>query len=142
MDAKTFYAEVAYPNYVEATQHSDDFRRLWNAVVGMNTIAEFVALDRLNYAADLDRETLGNMAADIRKANPPLADLKLCAESLKHVRKLNRASKSGKSTTVGSTAISTGQSSTWAVMVNSQQYDLMDVLHKAFDAIANFPEFN
>jgi hypothetical protein len=42
----------------------------------MNTVAEFVALEQLGYPPRLTRSDLETKANEIRKANPPLCDLK------------------------------------------------------------------
>jgi hypothetical protein len=50
------------------------FRRfIWNAVVSMNTVPEYVALERLNYVQN--RQSVDNESAQIRKAHQPLLDL-------------------------------------------------------------------
>ena len=50
MDASEFFNTVVKRNYQEFTGSSDDFRLLWNAIVSMNTVAEHVALEQLQYA--------------------------------------------------------------------------------------------
>jgi hypothetical protein len=58
MDALEFFEKIAKPNYEEAKRAPDDLRLLWNAVVSLNTIVEFVVLHRCNYEADLERNEL------------------------------------------------------------------------------------
>ena len=69
-----------------------DLRALWNAVLSMNTLAEFVALHRLGYPL-LTRKELDEKAKTIREEVTILETLKQCAETLKHVRKLNNDTK-------------------------------------------------
>jgi hypothetical protein len=53
MDASEFFNTVVKRNYEEwtgFTGNQDDFRLLWNAIVSMNTVPEYLALDELGYA--------------------------------------------------------------------------------------------
>jgi hypothetical protein len=70
MDALEFFEKIAKPNYEEAKRAPDDLRLLWNAVVSLNTIVEFVVLHRCNYEADLERNEL--LKKEIRKKIPEL----------------------------------------------------------------------
>ena len=49
MDSRDFFQDVAARNYYEFFQRHDDKRLLCNAVVSMNSVAEWLALDRLGY---------------------------------------------------------------------------------------------
>ena len=89
MDAADFFRDVVKPNYEAFCVEQNQLQGLWNAVVSMNTVAEYVALDRLGYE-DLKRAKLAKQAEAVRKGNPILLDLKVCADTLKHVRKLER----------------------------------------------------
>jgi hypothetical protein len=133
MDAKEFFDLVVVPNYLDAHQHPDNLRFVCNAITCMNTVAEFVALERLGYPDQLKRESLQNKANEIREGNPPLDDLKFWVETLKHVRKLTNAKDSDHSITASSTAITVSEPSSWL--------HLVDVLDKAFATIKTFPEF-
>jgi hypothetical protein len=38
MDAREFFKTVVIPNYTEFSQHPNDIRLFWNAVISMNTV--------------------------------------------------------------------------------------------------------
>jgi hypothetical protein len=86
MNAAKFFREVVESNYLEFNRNPDDVKMLWNAVVSMNTVPEFVALDRLGYAEKSAGE-LNCAAKAIREREPCLLALKECEETFKHVRK-------------------------------------------------------
>ena len=44
MDTGEFFQNVARRNYFEFFERGDDIRLLWNAVVSMNSVAEYLAL--------------------------------------------------------------------------------------------------
>jgi hypothetical protein len=135
MDAAEYFRTVVKPNYEQFIATPNDLRLLWNAVVSMNTIAEYVALDQLEYAA-VPRHTLDNAAAAIRARNPILSDLKYCAETFKHVRKMSRDGLAPMSLVATSTAVSSGDQTTWQI----GPHDLVTVLRQAFSTIKVFPE--
>jgi hypothetical protein len=66
MDASEFFQIVAEPNYEQLIGDPSDLRSLWNAVVSMNTIAEFLLSIGLNISRLLApllitlRRTYGN----------------------------------------------------------------------------------
>jgi hypothetical protein len=76
MDAYKYFATIAKPNYEDAKRNSDELRFLWNAIVSLNTVPEFLALDQLDYDLDLDRQTLDIEADKIREKFPALRTLK------------------------------------------------------------------
>jgi hypothetical protein len=43
MDAKEFFSAVVVENYKEAIADPANLRKLWNAAVSMNTVAEYLA---------------------------------------------------------------------------------------------------
>jgi hypothetical protein len=43
MDAKEFFSVVVVENYKEAIADPANLRKLWNAAVSMNTVAEYLA---------------------------------------------------------------------------------------------------
>jgi hypothetical protein len=138
MDAREFFETVVKPNYYEAKSRSDDFRLVWNAVVSMNTVPEYVALERLNYKQD--RQAVDNESAQIRNAHQPLSNLKTCADALKHARK-QQHTKVGLYTTpptitVTSTAVNTSEPSTWVI----GGHDLLTLLDQALGTLMCFPE--
>ena len=46
MDARDFFHEVVKPNYDEFFRSPNDIRLLWNVLVSMNTLPEFLALQQ------------------------------------------------------------------------------------------------
>ncbi len=136
MDATEFFNEVAKSNYQEFIRNPGSRYHLWNAVVSMNTVAEYVALDQLGYG-QVPRIKLDEAAKQIRDKHSILNDLKYCAETFKHVRKIKDHPKlgSGFSTLATSTGVS-DDPTTWQI----GQYDPVDVLCRAVAALSNFPE--
>jgi hypothetical protein len=139
MDASEFFNTVVKRNYEEwtgFTGNQDDFRLLWNAIVSMNTVPEYLALDQLGYA-QVSREVLDGTAKQIRDKDKSLIDLKFCAETLKHVRKIPRKQKQGSVTiTISSTIASPIDRDTWTIC----SHDLIDVAERAFKALSALPE--
>jgi hypothetical protein len=141
MDTSEFFNTVVKPNYEEFTRKPDDFSVLWNAIISMHTVAEFLALDQLEYA-DVSRRKLGETANQIRKNDQRLKDLKSCAETLKHVRNIPSAPKQKSNTvalsstnptlTISSTTVSSMDRTTWTI----GPYDLVGVAHQAFAALS------
>jgi hypothetical protein len=125
MDAREFFQNVARRDYFEFFAHPDE-RRLWNAVVSMNSVAEYLALEQLNYAP-ISQNQLTQTAQQIRKQHH-LLDLKFCAETIKHVRKIKDQRGGASFTLTGSSTGITSDRSTW--MING--FDVVDVLQKAF----------
>jgi hypothetical protein len=140
MDATEFFQKIIKPNYEDAVRAPDDLRLLLNAIISMNTVAEFVALDRLGYAK-ISQQELAKRANDIRRQFPSLEDLKFCAETLKHVRKLSNTMTSDFSVTPSSTSISPSQPSTWIIETTYKTYYLKTVADEAFRTIQMLPEF-
>ena len=132
MDAKQFFNEVVAPNYSDAHQDPGNFRFVSNAITCMNTVAEFIALERLGYPPQLERSDLETAANKIRKANPPLCELKYWVETLKHVRKLTNAKGSSHQVTASSTSVSPSNPSTWQ--------HLSDLMERAFTKMKTFKE--
>jgi hypothetical protein len=135
MDAREFFREVVKPNYEESLKNPHSYRLLWNALVSMNTVAEFVALERLEYSPTSRKELM--QSANVLR-DQSLADLKFCVETLKHIRKIEDKPKSNqKFTTVEtSTGILSHDPATWRV----GSYELRDVLRRAFNTLIAFPE--
>jgi hypothetical protein len=125
-----------YEEWTGFTGNQDDFRLLWNAIVSMNTVPEYLALDQLGYA-QVSREVLDDTAKQIRDKDQSLIDLKFCAETLKHVRKIPRKQKQGPVTiTISSTIASPIDRDTWTIC----SHDLIDVAERAFKALSALPE--
>jgi len=138
MDASQFFNTVVKRNYEEFTKNPNDFRSLWNAIVSMNTVPEYMALEQLQYA-QVPREKLDATAEQIRAKDQSIIDLKTCAAALKHVRKTTRSNKQGSFTiTVTSTIASPIDRETWTI----GSYDLVDVAQRAFSALSALPELS
>jgi hypothetical protein len=141
MNAIKVFESVVKRNYEQFVDDPDDLRLLWNAVVSMNTVAEYVALDRLGYA-QVARKHLDRKAKEVRDKSPILLHLKVCAETLKHVRKLRRNVSTAALTTIPSaSSLLANQPSTWVIQYQSKRYVLSDILSQAFAAVSVFPEF-
>jgi hypothetical protein len=136
MDAAEFFKDIAKRNYQEFTLHPDSRRHLWNAIVSMNTMAEYVALARLSYV-QVPRAKLDDEAKQIRAKHVALEELKYCAETFKHVRKIKDHPKygSGFSTIATSTGVA-DEPTTWQI----GQYNIVHVLERAVAVLTNFPE--
>jgi hypothetical protein len=135
MDAPEFFETVVKGNWQEFNAKPPDFRLLWNAILSMNTVPEYVALEQLGHA-DVQRSVLARKANTIR--NRELHDLKFCAESLKHVRKIIDSDKRGSQfTTVStSTGVAPNDQVTWRV----GSHDLVTVAGRAFETLNAWPE--
>jgi hypothetical protein len=132
MDTSEFYNTVVKRNYQEFTRNPDDFRSLWNAIISMNTVPEYMALDQHGYTA-VSRDALAQTANQIRNKHPSLLDVKFCAEALKHVRKIPPKNKQGPFTMTGSsTTVSPINRATWII----ESHDLADVAQRAFTTLS------
>jgi hypothetical protein len=123
MDAREYFQRIVVPNYAYFQERPNDIRLLFNALVSMNTVPEFLALHRRKYSLDISREELLQDAQGIRE-ELGLTTLQSCANMFKHVRRMRR----GSSEITSSTAVSPDDQGTWTVL----GYDLADVVHKAF----------
>jgi hypothetical protein len=133
MDTSEFFNTVVRRNYQEFTSNPDDFRLLWNAIISMNSVPEYMALDQHGYAATVSRDALARAASQIRNKDQSLKDVKFCADALKHVRKIPPKSPPGAVTvTVTSTIVSPINRTTWII----GPHDLTDVAQRAFSALS------
>jgi len=137
MDAREFFQDVVKPNYAEFVQSPDNIRLLWNVVVSMNTVPEFLVLHRLRYPLDLSRKELDAGADRIRDELSGFVELQFCANALKHVRKIS-GSNAKFELQASSTGLLPDDKSTWYVA----EYDLAAVVHKAFATLQEIPELN
>jgi len=137
MDAREFFQDVVKPNYDEFVQSPDNVRLLWNVVVSMNTVPEFLALHRLRYPSDLPRKELDAEADGIRDELSGFLELQFCANTLKHVRKIS-GSAAKFELQASSTGLLPDETSTWSVA----GYDLVAVVHKAFATLQEIAELN
>ena len=137
MNAHEFFQNVVRRNYEEFSGCPKDLRLLWNVVVSMNTVAEYIALDQLGYSP-VSREELDRKAHHIREQFSELSDLKFCAEAFKHVRKIKDDRGSEFTTVATSTSVSPDDQTSWKI----ERYDLVSVLRRAFAALQEIPELN
>jgi hypothetical protein len=132
MDAQQYFQRIVVPDYADFQQSPNDIRLLFNALVSMNTVPEFLALHRLGYALNISREKLDEEAEAIR-VDLCLTALQFCANMFKHVRRVPRRSSEF---IASSTDISSDDQGTWTVLGD----DLVEVVHKAFAAFNSLPE--
>jgi len=133
MDARAFFQNIAARNYFEFFRHPNDLT-LWNAVVSMNSVAEHLALHRLDYAPT-SRTELGRSAQEIRERHD-LTDLQFCADTFKHVRKI-KDQRGGASFSLQATSTGvTSDRATWKI----GDFDVVEVLQNAFAKLNQLPE--
>lgn len=132
MDAREYFQIVVQPNYYELYRAQNSIRLLWNALISMNTVPEFLALHRFKYRLDLLREVIDTKAQEIRE-ELGLTELQYCANTFKHVRKIPR----GQSTfQASSTGILPHDDATWIL----EGHDLVKVVHEAFATLNSLSE--
>ena len=119
MDAREYFQRIVVPDYAHFQQSPSDIRLLFNALVSMNTVPEFLALHRLGYAVDISREELDEEVETIR-VDLCLTALQFCTNMFKHVRLIQFIA--------SFTAVSPNDQGTWTVLGD----DLVEVVHKAF----------
>ena len=134
MDARDFFHEVVKPNYDEFVRSPNDIRLLWNVLVSMNTVPEFLALQRREYSPDISRNELYKLAEEIRGDLSGFVHLQICADALKHIRK--NFKDPGGGSTVSSTGLLPDDQATWTIA----EYDLVKVVHDAFATLQGIPE--
>ena len=124
MDAREFFQLIVQPNYYEFCGAQNNIRLLWNAIVSMNTMPEYLAFDRLRYPLEIGRNVLGAEAQEIRK-ELGLTELQYCANTFKHVRKITRGQVTA---SASSTGIEPNDQATWVL----DGHDLVQVAHDSF----------
>jgi hypothetical protein len=135
MDTREYFNYVSAPNCKEFVRRPTDFRLLWNALVSMNTVAEHLGLHQRGYD-EVSRNELYQEAQGIRGQLSAVEDLKFCADTLKHVGKI-QDQRGGKFTTVAtSTGVDPIDPSTWTI----GGYDLAKIAHDAFTTLSGLPE--
>jgi hypothetical protein len=135
MDTREYFNYVVVPNYNEFVRRPTDFHLLWNALVSMNTVAEHLGLYQRGYG-QVSRNELYREAQEIRGQLSGVEDLKFCADTLEHVRKIQDQG-GGKFTTIAtSTGVDPADPTTWKV----GGHDLGKVAHDAFATLDNLPE--
>jgi hypothetical protein len=132
MDAREFFQYIVQPNYYEFYRSQNNIRLLWNAIVSMNTVPEYLVLDRLGYVLELKREVLDAKAQEIRDKHG-LTELQYCANTFKHVRRIPR----GQSTAAASsTSVDPMDQATWVL----DGHDLVQVAADGFAKLSTIFE--
>jgi hypothetical protein len=135
MDTREYFNYVVVPNYNEFARRPTDFHLLWNALVSMNTVAEHLGLPQRGYG-QVSRHELYQEARGIRGQFSAVEELKFCADTLKHVRKIQDHG-GGKFTTVAtSTGVDPTDATTWTI----GGHDLAKIAHDAFATLSGLPE--
>jgi len=135
MNAHQYFATIAKPNYEDAKRKADELRLLWNAIVSLNTVPEFLALEQLDYDPELDQQSLYVKADKIRDKFPALRTLKKCANTFKHARSIRPKRNSTRFSSISSsTGISPEDRSTWVITIDEVEHKLFDILDAALEA--------
>ncbi|MEJ2378262.1 MAG: hypothetical protein P8Y71_23715 [Pseudolabrys sp.] len=137
MTAAEFFQQVVKQNCLVARKNPKEYRHLWNAIVSMNTVAEYLALDGSG-RTQMPGLELATRANQIRDKTKHLSDLKECAEHLKHVRKIVDR-KGGEFEIIGS---STGHNledpTTWWAI----RFNLKEIMEAALAELEKLPELD
>jgi hypothetical protein len=133
MDAHEFFHQIVEPNCENALRPPYHLRLAWNAILSLNTVPEFIALHRLGYKTDVDRDLLYRETEDIRKKYPALTQLNNEAIKLKHVRRLPRKENE---------PLSSINSSTSHVISEPTLAELLETIRDAFQTVKAFPELS
>ena len=128
MDAREYFQLIVRPNYYEFYGAQNSIRLLWNTIVSMNTVPEYLV------PPEVYREELDAKAQKIRE-ELGLTELQYCANRFKHVRKLPRGHSNA---TASSTNIEPIDLATWVL----DWHDLVQVAHDAFATLSEIPELN
>jgi hypothetical protein len=135
MDARQYFQIIVQPNYYAFCKAQNDIRLLWNALVSMNTVPEFLVLHRRSYQPlDIEREELRKEAKKIRD-ELGFEELYFCANTFKHVRKI-KGSAAKFELQASSTGVSPDDQATWVL----DGYDLIEVAHSAFKTLNDLLE--
>ena len=133
MDAREFFHNIVVPNYNEFVQKPNDVRLLWNTIVSMNTVPEFLVYHRRKYPAHIPRNELFREAETVRAGLNGFVQLQICADAFKHVRK-NLKGQEGLQAT--STGLLPDDQATWIVA----GYNPVKILHETFAALKEVAE--
>jgi hypothetical protein len=134
MDAREFFQDVVSRTYSEFAGCSNDIALLWNALVSMNSVAEYLALEKLGYT-QVSRIELASLANQMRDRYD-LLDLQFCADAFKHVRKITDHRGGAEYTLSASSTGVSSDKNTWVI----NQFDVADVLEKALAKLNTIPE--
>jgi hypothetical protein len=135
MNAAEFFPAIAKPNYNEFLRNPEDLRLLWNAVVSMNTVAEYVALERLDHR-QFPRTDLLTAVNKIRDDFPALSRLNYYVVNFKHVKKLKKDHGGIFATIATSPGVSPDDRTSWEM----GPFSPMEILRDAFETLTAFPE--
>jgi hypothetical protein len=125
VDAREYFQLIVQPNYYEFCVDQNNIRLLWNAIVSMNTVPEYLVIDRLEYRLDVLRGEIERETDKIRE-DFGLTDLQYCANTFKHVRKM--PSHKSFEINASSTSVDPIDQATWVL----DGHDLVQVAHDAF----------
>ncbi len=131
MDVRERFQNVVVPSYEEFARSPTKYHLLESALLSMNSVAEYLGLERRGYPPEFSRNERRREAQKIRDGFSDLADLQVSADTLKHARN-NR----DQGVTLSSTGIDPHDRTTW--YINGKH--LPDVAHKAFTALKEIPE--
>ena len=134
MKAKEMFNQIVAENYKEAKADPANLRKLWNAVVSMNSVADHLAIHQDNYPS-LKRSEVDQRTADVRDQYSDLKDIKFCADTLKHVRH-----HVGQLLNASSTGILLGDPRTWEITDGTTRYNLVDTLDRAYATLNSISE--
>jgi hypothetical protein len=110
MDAREYFQGTVVPDYNAFVASPTNFRLLRHAILSMNTMPEYLGLDRRNYPPDVSRNQRRRDAQAIREdKDNNLTDLQTCADVLKHVRSNTDQG------TLSSTGIDAKNQATWYI---------------------------
>lgn len=136
-----FYTVVRY-NYDEFRARQYDYRLLWNALMAMNTVPEYIVLEKENFRDDMSRDELYEKANKVREADEILTVLRKCVETMRYGGKVDGKQKAvqASSPPEGDAAeTSTGNEmlddAIWRLLERDREYDLADLAHKAFPVV-------
>ena len=120
MDAWQHFRKWVVPDYNNFLRSPSDFHLLENAILSMYAEVEYLGLHQRGYPPDVssDQRDARQIRNDLN-----LANLQVCADTLKHVRTHQHDG-----VTLSSTGIDTNNANTWKI----GGHDLIEVAHSAF----------
>ena len=120
MDAWQHFRKWVVPDYNNFLRSPSDFHLLENAILSMYAEVEYLGPHQRGYLPDVsgDQRDARQIRNDLN-----LANLQVCADTLKHVRTHQHDG-----VTLSSTGIDTNNANTWKI----GGHDLIEVAHSAF----------
>jgi hypothetical protein len=134
MDKKDYVQQVALKSYEASKAEPNSFYKLRSAVEAMNTVPEYVALDRLGYTS-LPRKQIDAESERVRQQYPEFVAINEGAVTLKHVRR-----HVGGKVIASSTGVSPDDPTTWVFSDGSTSRSYRDVLDQAAAVLPTIPE--